>query len=73
MYVDISSSNGQGYALHVVDKWRFKIFHSSLVPMDTIEERNYFICSPKNLAVDSNNGNFFYGSKVKVGENVVHR
>ncbi|XP_062099318.1 L-type lectin-domain containing receptor kinase S.6 [Humulus lupulus] len=71
MYVGFSSSNGQGSALHVVDKWRFKIFHSSLVPMDTVEEGDCFICSPEDSVMENNNESFFDGSKLKVGEIVL--
>ncbi|KAM6559860.1 hypothetical protein CsatA_029099 [Cannabis sativa] len=47
MYVGFSSSNGQGSSLHVLDKWRFKIYHGSFtIPLDIVEEGDCFVCSP---------------------------
>lgn len=73
MYVGFSGSNGQGSALHVVDKWRFKTFQSSLVDMDTVEEGDCFICSSEDSAMDSTNNHvtLFHGRKLKVGEMVL--
>ena len=71
MYVGFSGSNGQGSALHVVDKWRFKTFHSSLVPMDTVEEGDCFICSSENSETDGSKYGFLHGKKLKVGEMVL--
>ncbi|PON76281.1 Serine/threonine protein kinase [Parasponia andersonii] len=71
MYVGFSGSNGQGSALHVVEKWRFKTFQSSLVPMDTVEEGDCFICSPEESGTDINHDSFFRGKKMNVGEMVL--
>lgn len=46
MHVGFSASNGQGASIHVIDHWRFKTFGSlsSVIPTDTVEEGDCFIC-----------------------------
>lgn len=50
MYVGFSGSNGQGSAVHIVDRWRFKTFGFTLsvIPIDTVEEGDCLLCSSED-------------------------
>ncbi|XP_010102091.2 L-type lectin-domain containing receptor kinase S.6 [Morus notabilis] len=67
MFVGFSGSNGQGSAVHIVDKWRFKTFQPSLVSIDTFEG-DCFICSSEDSAIGSHRKNRLHGRKLKLGE-----
>lgn len=68
MYVGFSGSNGQGSAVHVVKKWRFKTFQRSPVSMDMVEEGDCFICSSEDSAIEIRRKNPFHGRKSKNGD-----
>ncbi|KAK6257690.1 hypothetical protein QUC31_001149 [Theobroma cacao] len=56
MHVGFSASNGQGSAMHTVDRWRFKTFRTyrpSVNPIDAIEEGYCFMCSPEDSSTNS--------------------
>ncbi|XP_021898510.1 L-type lectin-domain containing receptor kinase S.6, partial [Carica papaya] len=58
MHVGFSASNGQGSAMHVVERWRFKTFESHkqpfITPVDTVEEGDCLVCSPDDSHSSSN-------------------
>lgn len=54
MHVGFSASNGQGSAVHIVDWWQFKTFGFllSVIPMDTIEEGDSFLCYSEDSSIN---------------------
>ncbi|KAK4859952.1 hypothetical protein QYF36_014822 [Acer negundo] len=46
MHVGFSAANGQGSAIHIVDRWRFKTFapYPSVNPIDMVEQGDCFMC-----------------------------
>lgn len=70
MYVGFSGSNGQGSAIHVVDKWRFKTFGftPSVVPIDTVEEGDCLLCSSEDPNVKRRPVHLSQKSKTRVSE-----
>ncbi|KAL5779191.1 hypothetical protein ACOSQ2_009928 [Xanthoceras sorbifolium] len=65
MHVGFSAANGQGSAIHIVDRWRFKTFapYPSVNPIDMVEQGDCFMCYP----ADSGNGDF-RDQKTKIRE-----
>lgn len=55
MHVGFSAANGQGSAMYIVDRWRFKTFasYASGKPIDVIEEGNCFMCYPEDSGYNS--------------------
>ncbi|TXG53333.1 hypothetical protein EZV62_022502 [Acer yangbiense] len=46
MHVGFSAANGQGSAVHIIDRWRFKTFapYPSVNPIDMVEQGDCFMC-----------------------------
>lgn len=55
MYVGFSASNGQGSALYMVHRWRFKTFGlvPSLIPVDTVNGGDCFMCSTEDSSANN--------------------
>lgn len=70
MYVGFSASNGQGSALYIVDRWRFRTFGliPSLSPVDTINEGNCFMCSSEDSNSSSSRFVDVRKRRKKIGE-----
>lgn len=54
MHLGFSASNGQGSTVHIVDWWQFKTFGFllSVIPMDTIEEGDSFLCYSEDESIN---------------------
>ncbi|CAI9755868.1 unnamed protein product [Fraxinus pennsylvanica] len=66
MHVGFSASNGNGSAIHTVDRWRFKTFFgflSSTMPMDTVEEGDCFMCVPGDSNLEINTFDYSQSTK----------
>ncbi|KAJ0085063.1 hypothetical protein Patl1_08105 [Pistacia atlantica] len=59
MHVGFSAANGQGSALHIIERWRFKTFasYASVNTVDMVEDGECFMCYPGDSNYDSSNVN----------------
>ncbi|XP_044475611.1 L-type lectin-domain containing receptor kinase S.6-like [Mangifera indica] len=59
MHVGFSAGNGQGSALHIIERWRFKTFasYASVNPIDMVEDGECFMCYPGDSNYDSSSVN----------------